>query len=502
MRKILADRKLQLTKSLGQNFLHDGNQLRRIISLAELTPSDSVLEIGPGLGPLTEHLLASSGKVLAIETDSRLVDFLRERFGPGAPNSEKLQLIHADALDYLRTQRKTWIGWKLVANLPYSVASPILVELAASPAGPERLVATLQSEVAARLMASPDVADYGVLTLLVQLSYVPIESFRIPATCFFPEPEVASSCVCLKQREQPLLDESLRSSFTCIVKQAFSQRRKMMFKLLKARWSADQLGTAFDQTGIDSRARAEQLSLDNFVQLTLRLTQMESAHSRSNAAASRASHAPPELRGTLPLNSNPSERSKTTESAPLQSPTVAQPLISATAHCPASEEIFDVVDEKDQVIEQRPRSEVHRLGLMHRAVHVLVYNRRGEIFLQKRSMTKDRQPGVWDSSSSGHLAPGESYEAAALRELHEEIGLRVERPLKPLFKLPASAETDQEHVWIFRYESEGPFNLEPSEIETGGWFTPTEMSHWMAEHPEQFATAFRLIWNLLQTNQA
>src|SRR4051812_29126058 len=135
-----------------------------------------------------------------------------------------------------------------------------------------------------------------------------------------------------------------------------------------------------------------------------------------------------------------------------------------------SEEIFDVVNEVDEVVDKRPRSEVHRLGLMHRAVHVLVFNARGEVFLQKRSMTKDRQPGLWDSSSSGHLDTGEAYDDCAIREVREELGLRLDSAPLRLFKLPASVETDQEHVWIYRCTAEGPFTLHPEEIDTGGWF--------------------------------
>src|SRR5947199_4312442 len=159
-----------------------------------------------------------------------------------------------------------------------------------------------------------------------------------------------------------------------------------------------------------------------------------------------------------------------------------------------SEEIFDVVNERDEVIGQRPRSEVHRLGLPHRAVHVLVLNSRGEIFLQKRSLNKDRQPGLWDSSASGHLDCGEDYDTCAVRELREEIGLQLPSPPQRLFKLAASAETDQEHVWVYRCEAEGPFALHPDEIECGGWFTPDEVVRWMAERPQDFASAFRGIW--------
>ncbi len=167
------------------------------------------------------------------------------------------------------------------------------------------------------------------------------------------------------------------------------------------------------------------------------------------------------------------------------------------------EEIFDVVNECDEVIDRKPRSEVHRLGLKHRAVHVLVFNARGETFLQKRSMKKDHEPGKWDSSTSGHVDSGEDYDACAVRELREEIGLDMNAgavatgaspPLQKLFKIAACPETDAEFVWVYRYQAEGPFQLHPDEIERGGWFAPEKITRWMTEKPEEFAGAFRLIW--------
>jgi 16S rRNA (adenine1518-N6/adenine1519-N6)-dimethyltransferase len=310
MRELLAIRGIHLTKSLGQNFLHDGNQLRRIVKAAELTQTDKVLEIGPGLGPLTELLLENSHEVLAIEKDARLVEFLRERFPsisegrvPRAPNSAsakdqglaelvppKFTLLHADALEFLKvgqasslspSQKKSetgrmpvpldWHDWKLVANLPYSVASPILVELAQTPQRPERMVATLQLEVAQRIMAKSGDDDYGVLTLLVQLDYEPREWFKIPAGCFFPAPDVDSACVVLIRRTQPLLPESQRATFVKIVKRAFSQRRKMMLKLLKQDWPEQLLKQVFQQLCIPPQERAEKLSLEQIVALTGRL---------------------------------------------------------------------------------------------------------------------------------------------------------------------------------------------------------------------------------------
>jgi isopentenyldiphosphate isomerase len=162
-----------------------------------------------------------------------------------------------------------------------------------------------------------------------------------------------------------------------------------------------------------------------------------------------------------------------------------------------SEELFDVVNDRDEVIAQRPRPEVHRLGLKHRAVHVLVFNRRGELFLQQRSLTKDCFPGTWDSSASGHLAPGETYEACAVREVEEELGFRLAQPPQPLFKLAACPETGMEFVWVYRAEAEGPFTLHPEEITDGGWFSPDAISRWLAAKPHEFAGAVPLIWRRL-----
>jgi 16S rRNA (adenine1518-N6/adenine1519-N6)-dimethyltransferase len=263
MKQILSECGIQLTKSLGQNFLHDGNQLRRIVDAAKLTKADKVLEIGPGLGPLTELLVHGAGEVLAIEKDERLFETLEQRLK--APN---LKLVHGDALEFLQRETHDWNGWKLVSNLPYSVASPILVELAQAERAPELLVATLQFEVAKRLMAAPGEKDYGVLTLLVQVEYEPKGFFKIPASCFFPEPDVDSACVCLARRDPSLLAPQGKPAFTRIVKRAFSQRRKMMLKLLKDDWAADKLDQALDELQLPAQTRAEMASVEQFVRLT------------------------------------------------------------------------------------------------------------------------------------------------------------------------------------------------------------------------------------------
>jgi len=158
------------------------------------------------------------------------------------------------------------------------------------------------------------------------------------------------------------------------------------------------------------------------------------------------------------------------------------------------EEIFDVVNERDEVVDRKTRSEVHRLGLRHRAVHVLVFNSRGLIFLQKRSLRKDKSPGLWDSSASGHVESGEHYDATAVRELREEIGLALGQAPDLLFKIAACPETDQEFVWVYRGQSEGPFQLNADEIERGDWFRADEVGRWISESPQDFAPAFIYIW--------
>lgn len=168
-----------------------------------------------------------------------------------------------------------------------------------------------------------------------------------------------------------------------------------------------------------------------------------------------------------------------------------------------SEEIFDVVNDRDEVIGQRPRSEVHRLHLKHRAVHVLVFNHRGDLLLQKRSMRKDCFPGTWDSSSSGHLDQGEAYDACAVRELREEIGLEVATVPERLFYLEATPATGQEFVWVYRSASEGPFVPQESEVDRLEWFHPDALTGWIERRPQDFASAFIVIWRkLLETQRA
>ncbi len=265
MRALLVAEDLRLTRSLGQNFLHDGNQLRRIVALANVQPGDAVLEIGPGLGPLTECLLHAGARILAVEKDARLVPLLRRRLGhlPG------LELVEADALAWLTESpaQRDWSSWKLVANLPYSVGSPILVELALAPLPPLSLTATLQAEVVDRIRARPDTPEYGLLTVLLANAFSPGPSFRIPASCFFPAPDVASACIRLDRRPAPLVTPHRTSAYVSLAKRAFSQRRKQLRTVLRGHCSDETLASAWQQLGFARDVRAETLPPETFARL-------------------------------------------------------------------------------------------------------------------------------------------------------------------------------------------------------------------------------------------
>jgi 16S rRNA (adenine1518-N6/adenine1519-N6)-dimethyltransferase len=271
IRNLLREEDIMLTKSLGQTFMHDQNQLRKIVGLAKLTAADHVIEIGPGLGSLTGLLLQTAGHVTAIETDRRLVKLLDERFG----ERSNFTLQHADAMKIVRKSKFDWSKHKLVANLPYSIASPLLIDLAASAGRPRGMIVTLQLEVVQRLLAQSATKEYGVLTLLIGLHYATGESFVIPRGSFYPEPNVDSGCIELLRRETPLLLPELCPVFKKIVKRVFAERRKKMMKLLKRDWPEAAVVEAFDALGLDEKIRAERVTLEQFTELTQRLSRAE-----------------------------------------------------------------------------------------------------------------------------------------------------------------------------------------------------------------------------------
>ena len=423
-------------KSLGQNFLHDQNLARWIVDQAEIEAADFVVEIGPGLGALTELILAKGARVLAIEKDGRLANFLRTRLG-----GEALEVSHSDAMDFDPRTLFAHRTVKLVGNLPYYISSQLILKFLHWPAHISLAVLMLQKEMARRLTATPKSKDYGALTLQLHLHYQ-IEYLRtIPASVFLPRPEVDSAVIRIVPRSAGELPPRDDATFLQLVRQGFSQRRKQLRNLVGERvpdWPA-----AVQELGVDERARAEDLTLQQWIKL-----------------------------------------------ANLVCPIVLPEPDKAAA------ELFPVVDEEDHVIGSAPRPLVHGDNLRHRAVHILIFNSTGELFLQKRSEWKDRHPGLWDSSAAGHVDAGESYDATAVRELEEELGIKT--TLERVAKLPASDRTGQEFIWVYRGQHDGPLRMERAEIEAGEYFPASTVTQWIVANPGEFAPGFVEAWKAYQ----
>lgn len=163
-----------------------------------------------------------------------------------------------------------------------------------------------------------------------------------------------------------------------------------------------------------------------------------------------------------------------------------------------AEEIFDVVNSSDEVIGTASRTVVHAKQLRHRSAHILVFNSSAELYVQKRSLNKDTSPGLWDSSAAGHVGNGESYRAAAGRELYEELGLPLETTLEPLFKLDANIITGFEFAWVYRCVATAILQPDPVEISEGRWSDLKQLEEWINCRPANFTTTFREIWRRLR----
>jgi 16S rRNA (adenine1518-N6/adenine1519-N6)-dimethyltransferase len=249
-------------KSLGQNFLKDPHYLTKIADAAQVGPGDQVLEIGPGLGHLTNVLAGRAGKLVALELDERLVPLLRKDFEADS----NVEIIEADALAF---DYGTLSGmWKVVANLPYYISTPIIQVLLEHRMRFTTLTLMLQKEVAERIAAPPGGKEYGFLSVLVQLYAKPRIEFTVPAGAFTPKPEVDSAVVTLLMRGQmavPLPDEQF---FLRVVKAAFSQRRKTLRNSLKQLGvPPETMQSVLTSTGIDLGRRAETLSVEEFGKL-------------------------------------------------------------------------------------------------------------------------------------------------------------------------------------------------------------------------------------------
>lgn len=271
IRQTMNDAGLPFMKKWGQNFLTDGNLIQKIVAGAEISSEDVVLEIGPGIGTLTEALLARAKRVIAVEIDGRLIPVLSNNFQDYA----NFQLIHADALrlDLFELLQKEAPGARVqvVANLPYYITTPLLQRLL-DPALPvDRCTLMVQKEVAERMTAAPSTKEYGSLTLFIACYARAEILFPAPKTVFFPAPKVDSAVVRLDRREPPdgLDVERLSHWIQC----AFQKRRKTVLNSLQSGENIDKnlLKIALEKQGISLRARAEDLCLEDYVALAREL---------------------------------------------------------------------------------------------------------------------------------------------------------------------------------------------------------------------------------------
>lgn len=245
-------------KHLGQNFLFDPSILLNIIRVADLSDMDTVLEIGPGPGRLTRLLAERVRKVIAIELDDYLYHNLTEEL----KDLNNVDLVLGDALKFPfeRLDR-----FKVVANIPYYITTPIIFRLIDRAKTLESITLTIQKEVAERIVAGPGTKDYGVLSIMVQFRAEPELQFIIPKEAFRPMPKVDSAVIHMKLRRKPAVQVQDRALFTRIVKTAFSQRRKTLSNSLKV---FENIRNILIQAGIDPQRRPETLSLGDFALLS------------------------------------------------------------------------------------------------------------------------------------------------------------------------------------------------------------------------------------------
>ena len=262
---ILHRFKLRADKKLGQNFLIDENIVRNIVAAAELSDKDTVLEVGPGIGTLTQGLAESGASVVAVELDKRLLPVLDTTL----EGYDNVRIVNGDILQVDIMQTVGVDEFKVCANLPYYITTPIIFALLEKRLPMERLVAMVQKEVAERMAAKPGGKDYGALSVAIQYYTEPEIAFIVPPSSFIPAPSVDSAVIVCKRREKPPVEVCDEALFFRVVKAAFSLRRKMLNNSLKNMGiKGEQVAKWLELAGVDGKRRAETLSLEDFAALT------------------------------------------------------------------------------------------------------------------------------------------------------------------------------------------------------------------------------------------
>lgn len=269
---ILHRFKLRADKKLGQNFLIDESVVRRIVEAAELTEEDTVLEVGPGIGTLTQGLAESGASVVAVELDKRLLPVLDVTL----EGYDNVRIVNGDILQVDIMEQVQKPDFKCCANLPYYITTPIIFAILEKRLPMERLVVMVQKEVAERMAAKPGSKDYGALSVAIQYFTEPEIAFIVPPSSFIPAPSVDSAVIVCKRRSTPPVEVCDENLFFRVVKAAFSLRRKMLSNSLKNMGiKGEQVTKWLELAGVDGKRRAETLSLEDFAALTNTFAQVK-----------------------------------------------------------------------------------------------------------------------------------------------------------------------------------------------------------------------------------
>lgn len=269
-KEILQTYGLSAKKSLGQNFIIDTNILRNIVEAGEVSDRTTVIEVGPGIGALTEQLAKQAGKVIAFEIDDRLLPVLADTLSP----YDNIEIIHEDILNvdleaFYASHLKDAEEIVVVANLPYYITTPIILRFLESQLPIDRMVLMMQKEVASRLSAQPSTKAYGSLSIAVQYYMDAEVAFTVPKTVFMPQPNVDSAIIRLSRKETEGIDVKDEELFFTLTRAAFVQRRKTLWNNLQVAFGKDQtvketMSEALASAGIDPKRRGETLSIEEF----------------------------------------------------------------------------------------------------------------------------------------------------------------------------------------------------------------------------------------------
>lgn len=442
IKHVLDENGVNPSKKLGQNFLIDANVARWIVDQLQPQAADVVVEVGPGTGALTEHLIGRVKRVILVEFDARLAEYQKKTY----QHRDDVEVHHCDGARF--DTRQLWQHGKIkfLGNLPYSAGGAIMRNFMKGPSPVVRAVLMLQKEFIDRIISKPKMKSYGVLSLRMQSEWKSQPVKTVPPEAFHPRPLIDSTvmvCEPLPTNSLPVYDARL---FDELIRRGFAQRRKQVRKQMPSHldWS-----DVAKQIQVSETARAEELSLEQWVEIT----RIYDNHPLKNIA---------------------------------QNP----------------DELFDVVNDKDEVTHQATRHEVHEKNQLHRAVHILVFNKNRELFLQKRSRLKDKNPQLWDSSAAGHLDAGESYEHAAQRELAEELSIEIDSEnLQHLKTLNPTEKTGWEFIALYLARHDGAVRFPCSEVEAGMWMPQATLNQWISARPEDFSSGFIECWNALQHHQ-